>query len=51
MSASSSLATTKPQSPVANVLSACKGAFAALGVPTGAVNVLMLAGSLFMLQA
>jgi PrtD family type I secretion system ABC transporter len=37
-------------SPVAAALSACRGAFAAVGLLTGVINVLMLTGSLFMLQ-
>src|SRR5262245_6881096 len=37
-------------SPIAAGLSACKGAFVAVGVLTGVINVLMLTGSLFMLQ-
>ena len=37
-------------SPVATALSACKGAFVTIGVLTGLINVLMLTGSLFMLQ-
>ena len=39
-----------PPSPIATGLAACKGAFAAVGVLTGVINVLMLTGSLFMLQ-
>jgi PrtD family type I secretion system ABC transporter len=38
------------QSPLASALSACRGAFAAIGLFSGAINVLMLTGSLFMLQ-
>jgi PrtD family type I secretion system ABC transporter len=37
-------------SPVAAALSACRGAFVAVGCLTGVINVLMLSGSLFMLQ-
>jgi ATP-binding cassette, subfamily C, type I secretion system permease/ATPase len=37
-------------SPVAAALSACRGAFMAIGLLTGVINVLMLSGSLFMLQ-
>jgi PrtD family type I secretion system ABC transporter len=37
-------------SPVATALSACKGALFTIGVLTGLINVLMLTGSLFMLQ-
>ena len=36
--------------PIATALSACKGAFAAVGVLAAVINVLMLTGSLFMLQ-
>src|SRR4029077_7047694 len=36
--------------PIALGLSACKGAFIAVGVLTGLINILMLTGSLFMLQ-
>ena len=39
-----------PASTVAIGLSACKGAFIAVGTLTGLINVLMLTGSLFMLQ-
>ena len=42
--------TAKPQQSIAIGLSACKGAFAAVGMLTGLINVLMLTGSLFMLQ-
>src|SRR5215472_799329 len=41
--------TSKPQ-PIAIGLSACKGAFVAVGILTAILNVLMLTGSLFMLQ-
>ena len=37
-------------SPVTIVLSACKGAFVTIGILTGLINMLMLTGSLFMLQ-
>ena len=37
-------------SPIADALSACRSAFAAIGVLTGFINILMLSGSLFMLQ-
>src|SRR5262249_46382566 len=41
----------RPQSPLVwAALSSCRGAFAAIGLLTGVINVLMLAGSLFMLQ-
>jgi ATP-binding cassette subfamily C protein len=38
------------RSPIAIGLSACKGAFLAIGILTALINVLMLTGSLFMLQ-
>jgi PrtD family type I secretion system ABC transporter len=42
---------TGPQgSPLAEALRACRGALAGVGVFSGALNVLMLTGSLFMLQ-
>jgi len=42
---------SKSQRPAIKIgLSACKGAFAAIGVLTAFINVLMLTGSLFMLQ-
>ena len=41
--------TAKP-SPIVIGLSACTGAFAAVGILTGLINVLMLTGSFFMLQ-
>ena len=41
--------TTKP-SPIAIGLSASRGAFAAVGILTGLINMLMLTGSFFMLQ-
>ena len=37
-------------SPIAIGLSACRGAFAAVGILTGLINMLMLTGSFFMLQ-
>jgi ATP-binding cassette subfamily C protein len=37
-------------SPLVAALKACRGAFAAVGLFTGIINVLMLTGSLFMLQ-
>ena len=37
-------------SPIAIGLSACKGAFATVGILTALINILMLTGSLFMLQ-
>jgi ATP-binding cassette subfamily C protein len=37
-------------SPLAAALKACRGAFAAVGLFTGVISVLMLSGSLFMLQ-
>ena len=37
-------------SPLASVLRACRGAFAAIGVFSGAINILLLTGSLYMLQ-
>jgi ATP-binding cassette subfamily C protein len=37
-------------SPIAAALSACRSAFAAIALITGVMNVLMLTGSLFMLQ-
>ncbi|MFL5104931.1 MAG: type I secretion system permease/ATPase, partial [Xanthobacteraceae bacterium] len=37
-------------SPIMAARSACRNAFAALGLLTGVINVLMLSGSLFMLQ-
>jgi PrtD family type I secretion system ABC transporter len=37
-------------SPIAAALSACRSAFGAVGILTGFINVLMLTGSLFMLQ-
>jgi ATP-binding cassette, subfamily C, type I secretion system permease/ATPase len=37
-------------SPIALALSACRNAFAAIGLLTGVINVLTLSGSLFMLQ-
>jgi ATP-binding cassette subfamily C protein len=36
--------------PVADCLKACRGAFAAVAVYSGAINILMLTGSLFMLR-
>jgi len=48
--ASSADRSKPPPSPIATGLAACKGAFAAVGVLTGVINVLMLTGSLFMLQ-
>ena len=39
-----------PPSPLAIGLSACKSAFATVGLLSGLINVLMLTGSLFMLQ-
>ena len=41
--------TSKP-SPIAIGLSASRGAFAAVGILTGLINMLMLTGSFFMLQ-
>src|SRR5262245_7960550 len=38
------------QSPLAAALSACRGAFIAIGLFSGVINVLLLTGSLFMLQ-
>src|SRR5262249_26349489 len=43
-------ASKSQRSPIAIGLSACKGAFAAIGILTAFINVLMLTGSLFMLQ-
>ncbi len=40
----------QPPSPLAAAIKACRGAFAAIGVFTGVINILMLTGSLFMLQ-
>ena len=37
-------------SPLAMALSACRGAFIAIGIFSGVINVLLLSGSLFMLQ-
>ena len=37
-------------SPIAGALSACRGAFVAVGILTAFLNVLMLTGSMFMLQ-
>jgi PrtD family type I secretion system ABC transporter len=48
--ASGSEVAASPASAVAVGLSACKGAFIAVGTLTGLINVLMLTGSLFMLQ-
>jgi ATP-binding cassette subfamily C protein len=41
---------TAATSPLAAALKACRGAFAAVGLFTGVISVLMLSGSLFMLQ-
>jgi len=41
---------TLKSSPIAIGLSACRGAFAAVGILTGLINMLMLTGSFFMLQ-
>lgn len=38
------------QSPLVAALKACRGAFAVVGLFTGVINILMLTGSLFMLQ-
>src|SRR5262249_18947660 len=38
------------ESPLAQALRGCRGAFAAVGFFTGILNILMLSGSLFMLQ-
>jgi PrtD family type I secretion system ABC transporter len=48
--ASDSDVSKSPASSVAAGLAACKGAFIAVGALTGVINVLMLTGSLFMLQ-
>jgi PrtD family type I secretion system ABC transporter len=48
--AADSNASKSQRSPIAIGLSACKGAFAAIGILTAFINVLMLTGSLFMLQ-
>ena len=50
MRASDSDVSKSPASSVAAGLAACKGAFIAVGALTGVINVLMLTGSLFMLQ-
>ena len=50
MRASDRNTSKSPPSPIAIGLSACKGAFAAVGILTGLINVLMLTGSFFMLQ-
>ena len=39
-----------PDSPIAGAVAACRRAFVAVGLFSGAINVLMLTGSLFMLQ-
>src|SRR5215467_15909513 len=41
---------TPGASPLATALSACRGAFIAIGIFSGVINVLLLTGSLFMLQ-
>src|SRR3954469_19219124 len=38
------------RSVLANSLASCRGAFVGVGIMSGAINVLMLTGSLFMLQ-
>jgi PrtD family type I secretion system ABC transporter len=43
-------AVASSRTPVADCLKACRGALAAVAVYSGAINVLMLTGSLFMLQ-
>ena len=50
MRASNPDASNNQPSPVTIGLSACKGAFVTIGILTGLINVLMLTGSLFMLQ-
>ena len=51
VSGSSSSHTVAPsQSPVSAALSACRGSFIAVAMFSGAINVLMLTGSLYMLQ-
>jgi PrtD family type I secretion system ABC transporter len=47
---SESVAKRAKPSSIAAVLSGCRGAFLAIGCLTGVMNVLMLSGSLFMLQ-
>ena len=47
---SKSVANRARPSPIAAALASCRGAFAAIGLLTGVINVLMLSGSLFMLQ-
>jgi ATP-binding cassette subfamily C protein len=43
-------AVASSRTPVADCLKACRGALAAVAVYSGAINILMLTGSLFMLQ-
>lgn len=47
---SGSDAAGRSPSPIATALSACRGAFVAVGLFSGAMNVLMLTGSVYMLQ-
>jgi PrtD family type I secretion system ABC transporter len=47
---SKSVANRARPSPLAGALASCRGAFTAIGLLTGVLNVLMLSGSLFMLQ-
>ena len=46
----SQLQSPSATSPLATALSACRGAFIAIGVFSGVINVLLLTGSLYMLQ-
>ena len=50
MSAADPKSSKLAPSPISIGLSACTGAFAAVGILTGLINVLMLTGSFFMLQ-
>jgi PrtD family type I secretion system ABC transporter len=47
---SGSDAAGRSSSPIASALSACRGGFVAVGLFSGAINVLMLTGSVYMLQ-